>query len=94
MQQTEELSELRLETYDTRTIYCRALGHELNFSYCRRTGTELFCKKIFDCWHRKIDIFAYIERFFSPEDIQLVLKPSAPKTNTLITLIDKAKNKE
>ncbi len=75
------------DEFDERTIYCRMLGHELTFKYCRSTADGRFCRKIFDCWHTKIDIFRYVKANFSPEEIQSIIHPPASKVETLINLI-------
>lgn len=77
------------EKFDERTIYCRMLGHELSFKYCRSTADGNFCRRIFDCWHDKIDVGAYISTFFTKEEIQGILNPPASKMETLIHLIQK-----
>ncbi len=80
--------------YDHRTLYCRMLGHDLSFKYCRQTATGLFCRKVFDCWHRKLEVAPYIQRFYTEEQIQAVLRPAAPKMHTLLGLIESAKVRE
>ena len=84
-------NELTQECHDDKVLYCRMLGHDLTFKYCRNTGTGLFCRKIFDCWHLKLEVGTYIKTFFSDEQTQAVLRPPAPKVHTLLGLIDKAK---
>jgi hypothetical protein len=66
------------------------LGHDLTFNYCRRTGTGMFCRKIYDCWSRKIDLASYLAAFFTADEIKLGLGPPSPKLNTLLNLIDKS----
>jgi hypothetical protein len=82
---SEELSK---EIYDSRERYCRMLGHDLTFKYCRQTGEGLFCRRIFDCWYDKLEIARYIKTHFTEREIQEVLRPGAPKLHTLLNLID------
>lgn len=80
-----------VEQYDSRSIYCRMLGHDLTFKYCRLTGDGHFCRRIFDCWYYKIDIGGYMEHFFSDAEISEILQPPAPKVHTLLNLIEKSR---
>ncbi|MBN1685408.1 MAG: hypothetical protein JW852_02080 [Spirochaetales bacterium] len=93
METRTQKSTLSVDHYDNRPIYCRMLGHELTFQYCRLTGDGHFCRRIFDCWHNKIDIFGYITSFFSADEIREVLQPPAPKIHTLLNLIEKSGGK-
>ena len=79
-----------IEQYDGRSTYCRMLGHQITFGYCRKPGRELFCSRIRDCWTGKIEIDEYIQKFFSPEEIAQALKPAVPKVASLLELIKKA----
>ena len=70
--------------------YCRMLGHELPFSYCRKPGSEVFCRKIRDCWHADIEIDTFLTEHFSNEQIESALSPPRPKVSTLVDLIARA----
>ena len=84
-------NEITVEQFDECNIYCRMLGHDLTFKYCRQTGNGSFCRKIFDCWIDKIDIVQYAKTHFSPDDINKVFHSTVPKMNTLLNLIEKSK---
>ena len=45
-----------ISQHDQRKRHCPLLGHEIHFGYCRAPGSELPCRKIFDCWFRIFDI--------------------------------------
>ena len=72
-------------------IYCRLLGHEVPFSYCRRPGSDVFCRNITGCWEGKIDIHSFLAANYTSEQIAEGFKPKAPKLETLLDLIQKAK---
>ena len=67
------------------------LGHEVPFSYCRAPGTELPCRKVFDCWFQTFDVQAFIRRHFSEQDIRQIGSPRQDKMVTLVDLIAKAR---
>jgi len=66
------------------------LGHEVPFSYCRRPGSDLFCRSIIGCWSGAIDIQAYLDEFFTKAQITEALQPPKPKVTGLMELIRKA----
>ena len=77
---------ITVEQFDDRKLYCRMLGHDLTFKYCRSTGDGRFCRRIFDCWHDKIEVGRYVKTHFSDEEISGVLHPPAPKLHSLLDL--------
>ena len=89
MESKQDRKELALDEYDDRSLYCRMLGHELTFKYCRRTGDGRFCRRIFDCWHDKIEVGRFLKTHFTDDEISEVLNPSSPKLHTLLNLIEK-----
>jgi hypothetical protein len=86
----KETENISREQFDERTIYCRMLGHELTFKYCRSTADDRFCPRVFDCWHEKIDVAGYIGTFFTKDEILAIIHPPASKMETLINLIQKS----
>jgi len=68
------------------------LGHDVNFAYCRQTGTGIFCRRAVDCWSGRFDIEGYLKQAFTEEQIQAAMKPPDTKMNTLLDLIAKAKS--
>ena len=71
--------------------YCRRLGHDVDFSYCRIAGKGIPCFKIFDCWYERFDIQAFMESHYTPDEIKTLLAPPQDKVSTLYELIEKAK---
>lgn len=76
---------------DLQDRYCRMLGHDVGLSYCLKPGSEVFCRKIVDCWAGKFDIQEYIKKNYSTEEIQRALNPPKPKIASLVELIQKSK---
>ncbi len=79
------------ETYDSREIYCRRLGHYLTFEYCRSERENLPCGKILDCWFDKIPIGDFLWANYSPEDMARIAGPVPAKAATLVELIERAR---
>jgi len=67
------------------------LGHDVQFSYCRRPGKNLVCRKIADCWFTKIDIETYLKENFSAEELAAAFAPPQSKMTTLMELVAKAR---
>lgn len=82
--------EMSLEDHDNQTIYCRMLGHEVPFAYCRQGAGAIPCRKIFDCWYHMFDIQAFMKEHFTEDQINHILSPPKPKMTTLIELIQQA----
>ena len=57
------------EKYDCLIIRCPSLGGEVPFQYCRKINQGSPCRKLPVCWAEKIDIFEYIQKFYSSEEI-------------------------
>lgn len=79
-----------IEDHDSKRIYCRALGHRAPFSYCRKPGSELFCRNMISCWSGTFDVTAFIKEHWSEEQIEKALMPPKPKMSSLVELIQKA----
>ena len=77
--------------FDAQRGYCRRLGHDVDFSYCRIAAQGVPCFKIFDCWYERFDIKAFMEATYSSEEIKAMRAPPQDKISTLYDLIAKAK---
>lgn len=51
--------------FDELEIYCRKLGHHLNFKYCRTENFNQPCFKIIDCWSEKINVLNFIKLYYN-----------------------------
>lgn len=94
MEKKPDRKEIAVDEFDDRSLYCRMLGHDLTFKYCRRTGDGRFCGRVFDCWHDRIEVARYLKTHFSDDEISNVLHPSSPKLHTLLNLIEKTASPE
>ena len=77
--------------FDAQRGYCRRLGHDVDFSYCRIASQGIPCFKIFDCWYERFDIKDFMASNYSSEEIKAMLAPPQDKVSTLYDLIAKAK---
>ena len=66
------------------------LGHDLTFAYCRQPGTEVPCRRVFDCWWETFDVEAFLRAEFGEEMIQRLLAPRTDKMASLVELIQRA----
>ncbi len=80
--------------FDSKKIYCRQLGHEVPFGYCRRPGSPAFCRNIIGCWMSKIDINQFLRDHYSLQEIEEALRPPKPKIQTLYSLIQEAQARQ
>jgi len=79
------------DKFDTQRGYCRRLGHDVDFSYCRMGTRGIACFKIFDCWYERFDVREFMESHYTPSQIKEILAGSKDKVATLYDLIEKAK---
>jgi hypothetical protein len=80
------------EQYDNEAIYCRKLGHHLQFQYCRQEKSGLPCTKIFDCWFDRIAVKDFITLNYTREEVAYLSAPPENKMVSLMTLIERARN--
>ena len=82
-----------IEQFDTEQGYCRKLGHHLRFQYCRTEQNGKPCAKIYDCWFEKFDISTFMQEHFKESDISALNSAPVLKTNLLLELIQKARER-
>ena len=85
---------ISIDQFDAENRYCKMLGHEVEFSYCRQTGSGVFCRKATDCWSGRFDVRAFLKWAFTEDQIQAAMKPPETKMNTLLDLIARARKVE
>jgi hypothetical protein len=81
---------MNLNVYDGEAIYCRKLGHHLQFNYCRRESGELPCSRITKCWSGKLPINEFLKTHYSADKLEKAFAHPSPKLTSLIELIQKA----
>jgi len=79
-----------IDQHDNQRMYCRMLGHEVPFAYCRQGALGQPCRRIFDCWFGEFDIQQFMQDHFTAEQIQALLAPPTDKMVSLVELIRKA----
>ena len=85
---------MSIEQFDNKLIYCKRLGHELNFKYCRTTDLNVLCRSIKDCWHHKIDIITFLNENYSKEDLtKLESQTPTPKMMSIFEIMKKAQER-
>ncbi len=80
-----------IEQYDHKTLRCPRVGGEVNFKYCRFENNMLPCRWIVGCWKMYIDINTFLEDHYSKEELNRVFELPKPKIQSLVGLIEKAK---
>ena len=83
-----------IDEHDQRQGYCRMLGHRLSFGYCRLLRDGMPCHKVLDCWFEQFPVQDFIEQHYTQEQIRAFLTPPEPKMQTLLELIEEAKNRK
>ena len=81
---------MAIDQHDNKRIYCRMLGHEVPFAYCRQGASGRPCRKIFDCWFETFEIEQFMRDHFTEEQISALLAPPKPKMLSLVELIRRA----
>ncbi len=81
---------MSIDGHDDKKKYCRMLGHEIGFSYCRQGASGQACRKIFDCWFESFDIERFMKEHFSAEELKAVLAGPKPKMTSLVELLQQA----
>lgn len=81
-----------MDSYDHLEIRCPRLGHDLNFSYCRRESGDLPCLRTIKCWQMFFPVEAHLREILSAAQWEHFSRQSPPdKMTTLIDLIEQAK---
>ncbi|MHB2150407.1 hypothetical protein ACX8XP_15230 [Calditrichota bacterium LG25] len=79
--------------FDHLKIYCRKLGHDITFSYCRHENFGKLCSKVRDCWFETLPIDEYLNAHYQPEELTHLFQPPRPKILSIYELIQKARQK-
>ncbi len=81
------------EAYDERRRRCPRLGHEIAFSYCRRTDAANPCSKLLDCWFEMFDVAKWARQNLSSQAMEKLTAPPKPKMLSLVELIQQAQQR-
>jgi hypothetical protein len=80
-----------IEQHDDIMIRCPRVGGDVNFMFCRSENNMLPCRFIVGCWQMQIDINKFLEDHYSNEELDRIFAPPKPKIQSLVGLIEKAK---
>lgn len=78
--------------HDHRETYCRMLGHDVPFKYCRQVTEGRPCRRIADCWYTQFDVTGWLQSNFTPEQIERITAPPPAKIASIVELIERAKS--
>ncbi len=87
------MTDSRIDEHDRRERRCPRLGHPVPFSYCRKPGRDLPCRRIFDCWWETFDVEGFVRAHWTEEEIARILAPPKDKVSTLVELIEQARRR-
>ena len=78
--------------HDARELYCRMLGHDVPFSYCRSLNGGMPCRRVADCWYTQFDVTAWLSEHYTPEQVAKIVAPPPAKIASILDLIEQAKS--
>ena len=80
-----------MNQYDDKKNYCRMLGHQISFSYCRTMNDSLPCGKVLDCWHETFPVEEFINSHYTDDERNRMFSPPRSRIETIIDSINKSK---
>jgi hypothetical protein len=85
-----------LTQYDHLEMWrCPQLGGPVKFDYCRRMNDSLPCRSLYRCWQHKIDVDAFVQRNYSPEQIQKAFEtPPKGRMGTIFEILNKVQQEK
>ena len=83
-----------IEENDTRERYCRMLGHQVPFHYCRTVKEALPCGKIRDCWFELIPVDDFLETHYGVEERQRIFSPPPSRMQVILETALRAREKD
>ena len=81
---------MKLEAFDDKKIYCRRLGHELSFHYCRQEDIGNPCFRIKDCWGQNFSLEDWLREHYPGFEIKGQKEGDLTKIQTIFDLAKKA----
>ena len=84
-----------LARYDSETIRCKRLGHDVSFKYCRMLEGKTVCRSIRDCWWTRLPVDEVLHGLLTDEEFAALAapRPKPPKLVDLIRLAQEAKKR-
>ena len=81
------------EEHDSKSVYCRKLGHGLKFGYCREVNDGLPCFKVQDCWFEIFAVQEYLCEHYTKEELVKGLAPPPTKMEALLDIVSMIKKR-
>ena len=82
-----------IDQYDAARVYCRKLGHHLEFAYCRKVKDGLPCSKVLDCWFTSLPIEEFIDQHYSAEEKSQIFAPPQDKITSILQIVERARKR-
>ena len=82
-----------IEQFDDKSIRCPRVGGYVNFKFCRSENNLLPCRRVVGCWESRMDINKFLDEYFSREELEKIFTPPKPKVESLVELMEKAKER-
>ncbi|MBW1998571.1 MAG: hypothetical protein JRJ29_11475 [Deltaproteobacteria bacterium] len=80
-----------MEEHDDKITRCPRVGGDVTFKFCRSENNMLPCRWVVGCWEGRIDIVSFLDEHFSPEALNRIFVTPKPKLESLVEMIEKAK---
>ena len=81
-----------IEQYDDKTVRCPRVGGDVNFKFCRSENNMLPCRWVVGCWQTRIRVDKFLDEHYSKEELARTFLPPKPKIESLLELMERAKN--
>jgi len=86
--------EMGLEQFDEKEWYCRILGHNIAFHYCRTMAEGLPCHRILDCWYELLPIQDFIARNYSQAEQEAIQQEPQSRLAIIAKTINRFDNND
>ncbi|MBW2065945.1 MAG: hypothetical protein JRJ03_13585 [Deltaproteobacteria bacterium] len=80
-----------IEEHDEKIIRCPRVGGDVTFKFCRSENNMLPCRWVVGCWEGRINIMMFLDEHFSQEAQNRIFVTPKPKLESLVEMIEKAK---
>ncbi len=77
--------------FDDMRIRCPVLGHPVSFKYCRTTVRDRICRRIKGCWSGIFDVSAFLEKNYSPEELQVFEEVPEDRISLITRIVNEVK---
>ena len=86
---------MSIAEHDDLEMHCPSLGGEVPFKYCRSMQAGLPCANIVRCWHRRLDIIAFLAANYEAEELEKALgAPRKGRLERLLDILERVKKQE